>query len=314
MSLVSQARGRAVDRFTHEAAFYDGAEGLVTSVLPFVREGVERGEPVLVAMRPERLRVLERALGEDATRVDFVDMRELGANPACIIPEWRRFLHDTGAEGPVRGVGEPVWAGRRPVELAEASLHEALLNVAFDEGPPWHLLCPYDISTLPVEVLEEAHRNHPGAHLAGVHDRYGGHDRARTLFEEPLPPPPPNAYEFTFDGFDLAGLRGILRRLAEEAGIGPARADDLVLASHELAANSIVHGGGRGILHAWTDRDAFVVDVCDAGVIEDTLVGRDLIDGLSEDGRGVWMANQLCDLVQVRSRPSGTDVRLYAWC
>jgi anti-sigma regulatory factor (Ser/Thr protein kinase) len=302
-----------VDRFTHEAAFYAGAEGLVRSVLPFVREGVQRGEPVLVAMRPERLSIIERALGGHATRVDLVDMHELGRNPACIIPEWRRFLNDTRGDGPVRGVGEPIWAGRRSVELVEASLHEALLNVAFDNGPAWHLLCPYDVSSLPPEVIEDARRNHPSSHPGDLHEGYGGHRRARSLFEAPLDAPPADAYAFCFEEADLAGLRGILRRIAEESGVGADRADDLVLAAHELAANSVVHGGGRGVLRAWTEHDAFVVDVRDTGVIRDTLVGRELLDGLSEDGRGVWMANQLCDLVQVRSSPSGTQVRFYAW-
>jgi hypothetical protein len=48
-------------------------------------------------------------------------------------------------------------------------------------------------------------------------------------------------------------------------------------------------------------------------VITDPLVGRGLLSDVTEDGRGIWMANQLCDLVQVRSSPSGTTVRLFAW-
>ena len=43
------------------------------------------------------------------------------------------------------------------------------------------------------------------------------------------------------------------------------------------------------------------------------MVGRELVELVSENGRGVWMANQLCDLVQVRSGARGTVVRLHAW-
>jgi hypothetical protein len=55
------------------------------------------------------------------------------------------------------------------------------------------------------------------------------------------------------------------------------------------------------------------VEIADAGLINDPLVGRDLLHDLAETGRGVWMANQLCDLVQVRSGSAGTVVRLFAW-
>jgi anti-sigma regulatory factor (Ser/Thr protein kinase) len=32
-----------------------------------------------------------------------------------------------------------------------------------------------------------------------------------------------------------------------------------------------------------------------------------------EGGRGLWLANQLCDLVQIRSGENGTVVRLLTW-
>ena len=297
----------------HQAALYDGPGELLPAVMPFIREGVERGEPVLVAMLPERLTAIEAALGPEATRVDFVDMGELGANPACIIPEWRRFLEDAGEVGPVRGVGEPVWSGRRAVEVEEATLHEALLNLAFDDGPGWQLLCPYDMSLLPASVIEDAVLNHPLAHGAGATTRYAGRERARSLFKSALPAAAPDAEVFEFGPRDLAGLRSVVSGLARQAGVRRPVADDMVLAAHELATNSIVHGGGFGRLSSWTERDAFVVEISDAGVIEDPLVGRDLLQELAENGRGVWMANQLCDLVQVRSGEAGTVVRLFAW-
>lgn len=314
MSVAACASDEQVERFTHLAVFYEGLDDLVAKVVPFVREGVERGEPVLVALLTERLAAVEAALGPDATRVDFVDMGELGANPACIIPEWRRFLEETGADGPVRGVGEPVWSGRREVEIEEAGLHEALLNVAFDDGPGWQLMCPYDVSALPPSVIEEAVRNHPftpGAPPVDV--PYGGQGHALERFSSPLSPPPPDADDWRFEGADLAGLRSIISRLASQSGVPRGSVDDLVLAAHELATNSVVHADGGGTLRTWTEPEAFVVEVSDNGVIEDPLVGRDLLQELAENGRGVWMANQLCDLVQVRSGSTGTVVRLYAW-
>ncbi|QNN54149.1 sensor histidine kinase [Nocardioides mesophilus] len=300
--------------FRHEVAFYRGMQDLADQVLPFVREGVQRREPVLVAMLPERLDVLERALGDDALRVDFVDMSELGANPACIIPEWRRFLEDNEGTGQVRGVGEPVWPGRRQVELAEAQLHEGLLNLAFDGGPAWRLLCPYDLTALPVEVVEEARRSHPVVHPETVRaTTYAGDHHAVQIFSSPLTPHPEDATVVAFGPGDLAVMRKVVRRVCEAGRLGGDTADDLVLAAHELVANSVRHGGGAGVLRIWDEPGALVVEVQDTGRIDDPLVGRGLVDLAEEAGRGIWMANQLCDLVQVRSGEFGTQVRLYSW-
>jgi anti-sigma regulatory factor (Ser/Thr protein kinase) len=278
---------------------------------------VARREPVLVAMAPARLEVIERALGGDAVRVDFVDMTELGANPACIIPEWRRFLEDTADQGAVRGVGEPVWPGRREVELREAELHESLLNVAFDGGPSWRLLCPYDVSSLPAGVVADARRNHPHVHSVSVPDDgglgYSGHEHARRTFASPLPGVPADALVHRFARVGIAGVRRLVREVALEQGLEPRRVDDLMLAAHELATNSVVHGGGHGDVAIWREPGALVVEIHDQGWIEDPLVGQGLLDLQAEAGRGIWMANQLCDLVQVRSGDRGTQVRLWSW-
>lgn len=81
----------------------------------------------------------------------------------------------------VRGIGEPIWSGRRAAELVECQLHEALLNVAVEPDVPLWLLCPYDVQTLPAEVVTEAHRSHEvivevehhrrGALYGGAHGR-----------------------------------------------------------------------------------------------------------------------------------------------
>ena len=54
-------------------------------------------------------------------------------DPARLIPAWQWFL-DTRSSPcrPVRGIGEPIWPGRRSEEILESQLHEALLNIAVD--------------------------------------------------------------------------------------------------------------------------------------------------------------------------------------
>ena len=304
------------EHFAHEAVFYDGAAEHAQAVLPFIRAGVEAEEPVLVALLPDAVTEVRDELGDAGRAVSFLDMSDLGANPARIIPAWRQFLAARGHSGPVRGVGEPAWPGRRPVEMAEAALHEGLLNVAFDDGPAWRLLCPYDVQALPAEVIAEARRTHPAVNgpatgLAGID--YGGHDHPQRAFSTELPRPPVEATRIDFGADDLCTLRSVVRRVVATARLDQDAGDDLVLAAHELAMNSVQHGGGRGTLIIWQDQDVLVLEIRDPGSIDDMMIGRTMPDFGSVSGRGIWMANQLCSLVQVRSGIAGTQVRLHSW-
>lgn len=83
------------------------------------------------------------------------------------------------------------------------------------------------------------------------------------------------------------------------------------MAVHELAMNSLVHGGGRGVLRIWRDDDAVVCEVRDSGYIDDPGIGRRLPDPDCDSGRGLWIVNQLCDLVQIRSSAEGTTIRVH---
>lgn len=307
---------RAAPRFQHEAVLYHGVDDFASATLPFIRAGIDRGEPVLVAVPPDRIRRLRSVLGADAHHVAFVDITSAGGNPGRIIPLWRRFVDDTAWSGPARGIGEPVWPGRSEAELDECRLHESLLNVAFDHGPAWRLLCPYDAESLPGPVLEDARRAHPvvgagpdgcpAAHLG----QYAGHDFAREQFAAPLSPTPESARRVCFRHEHLADLRRLVRTWALEAGLSGAVASNAVLAAHELATNSIVHGEGCGVVRSWTEPGSFVLQIQDEGRISDPLVGRELALGGAEGGRGVWIAYQVCDLLQLRSSESGTVARL----
>ena len=310
----SKRRGmRMPSRFEHEAAFYSRPEDHLRMCLAFVEEGLERGEPVMVALVPERGEALSTALGAAADAVRFVDMTELGRNPARIIPTWQQFLTDGGGSGPVRGIGEPAWPGRTPVEYAEAALHEGLLNLAFDNGQAWRLMCPYDLTGLPPEVLDEARRTHPAVQNGpDGSGRFGGQEHTKRAFSTLLPVPA-HGQRVAFDRNELPLIRSLVVRIAQASGLSAAATENLSLAVHEVATNSVVHASGLGALWFWEEPDAVVVEVRDRGFIDDPLVGRRVPDLMQEDGRGVWIANQLCDLVQIRSSKAGTQVRIHMW-
>jgi anti-sigma regulatory factor (Ser/Thr protein kinase) len=297
--------------FHHEAVFYASDEEYVAGLLPDLRTTLDAGGAVLVAVAEDKAQLLRGALGVAAGRVAFADMGQLGRNPGRIIPAWREFVAAAGP-GPRLGVGEPVWPGRTPDELVECRRHESLLNLAFDGGEPWRLLCPYDMNALSPEVIADARHNHPHVSVAGVTGRSDEYLEPPTVlaWDGPLPDPesPPAELEFTWD--DLPLVRQFVGQLAGEAGLADARLADLVLAIHELATNSVRHGGGSGQLRVWRENGTLLCEVADAGHITDPLVGRELVSVGHGGGRGLWLVNQLCDLVQLRSSRTGNVVRV----
>ena len=102
-----------------------------------------------------------------------------------------------------------------------------------------------------------------------------------------------------------------MRAHAGEAGLEAERTDDFVVAVNELATNSVCHGGGRGVLTIWSDERSIVCDVADEGCFGDPLVGRVRPPAGSPRGHGLWIANHVCDLVQIRSFATGSVVRLH---
>jgi anti-sigma regulatory factor (Ser/Thr protein kinase) len=309
--------------FAHEVVFYAGLAEFTSQATSFVNQGLDRGEPVMVMVGPAKLDALREALGRGAKDVSLVNMEEIGRNPARIIPVWAAFFA-ARADGspPARGIGEPISSGRTEAELLECQLHESLINLAFATGRdrlafatgPHRLLCPYDVETLGAAEIDEARRGHPlvtdqtAIRINPACEERPWLDRR---FTAPLPAPCEPAVTLAFDGRSVASVRALVSRSATASGLAPARVDDAVLAAHELAANSVRHGGGQGILRVWSNGSAIVCEVTDSGVIDDPLVGRHLPALDSESGRGLWMVNSLADLSQIRSGPAGTTVRLH---
>lgn len=301
--------------FQHEALFYQGDHGFIAGTSTFIEDGLARNEDVLVVVGARKIDMLRDALGDSASRVTFADMEDVGRNPARIIPAWYDFVAEETAKGRTfRGVGEPIFPSRSPAEMVECQRHESLLNLAFAGSAEWRLQCPYDTAALPPEVIDEARRSHPvltNGTRVSPSPTYGSLDAVVAPFDAPLPPPPDGRLEVTFAREPLDGLRSRLFQEALTAGFTITRATDLVVAANEVVSNSIRHGGGGGTLRLWRDDHTLVCEVADAGRIADPLVGRRRPRQEQERGRGLWLANQLCDLVQVRTFRTGSVVRLH---
>jgi anti-sigma regulatory factor (Ser/Thr protein kinase) len=300
------------ETFRHEAFLYSGDEHFLAGTTAFVRAALDVGEAVLIAVVEPRAALLRHALGWDAERVEFRNPAQADRNPARIIPAWQDWVDRNAATAKgFRGIGEPSWAGRTPSEITECEQHEKLLNTAFDDGPGWWLLCPYDLDALPAPVIEHVHGSHPSVVAQDTRMRSASYPRAglaHPVFDEPLEEPTGPVWELVFDVASLKELRDQVAHFA--APVGNAQdVDNAVLVVSELAANSIKYGGGTGVLRLWRDAASLVCEVRDNGVITDPLAGRRRPTGLGGKA-GLWIANQVCDLLQIRSAPgSGTVVR-----
>jgi len=313
MSTIAGPVTKARAGFWHEACFYDGDEEFLDRAAAFVDDGLRAGEPVLVVTAARKVEALRASIG-DVDGVAYADMNDVGRNPARIIPAWHRFLADHAGDGPVRGIGEPIHAGRSGDELVECHVHEALLNRAFAHlARDFWLLCPYDTSALAPGVVATARRTHPYvANGTGMcaHGAFHGHvgDDVLSL---PLSSVPADAVTHAFAGDDLSDVRRVAGAFAEREGFAPDHVADFVLGVHEVAANSVRHGPGHGVLSLWTQPDRLIAQVDDTGRFVDPLVGRVEPDLGARSGRGLWLTNSLFDLVQIRSFASGAVVRMH---
>ena len=194
-------RADTTGEFTHELLLYAGAEDFVARTVPFIRDALAADEPILVmvpAAKIDLLRSAARRFGRSgAVRRHGGRRRQSSAHHSRLAS-----LVDTHSDGGrrLRGIGEPIWPGRHPAQLAECHIHEALLNVAFGDGPAFWLTCPYDAATLDAAVIEDAYPNHPQL-LEGGSRRANSAYRTPThtpgLVDAPLPRPPEHAASVT---------------------------------------------------------------------------------------------------------------------
>ena len=293
----------------HQALFYRDSDEYVDGIVEFINPALARDEPVVITVPEPKLKLLGAALGDRAGRIELLDMVELGRNPGRIIPAMLAMIERHGRR-PLRYVGESIWAGRTSEEIREATRHEALINLAWPDSDI-RVLCPYDVASLDDRVLGDAERTHPGV----VRDRrlepspvYGG-GRVPPGCEQPLSDPPPEALTRAFEVGDLGRLREWVAERAAASGLDEDGAEGLVTAINELTTNSIRHAGAHGALRFWATPGDVIFQVEDSGHIADPLAGRRR-HATAAGGLGLWMVNELCDLVEVRTSAAGTTIRV----
>jgi anti-sigma regulatory factor (Ser/Thr protein kinase) len=120
--------------------------------------------------------------------------------------------------------------------------------------------------------------------------------------------------DLAFDSGTLDVLRAGVKAHACQAGLPEDRAEDVVLAVHELAANAVSHGAGAGRLRIWKLAGALHCQVEDG----EPHIGSEAADAAdasgqtsehplpSKPGHGLWLVRQVADRMRILSGARGT--------
>jgi Histidine kinase-like ATPase domain len=133
--------------------------------------------------------------------------------------------------------------------------------------------------------------------------------------------------DLAFDSGTLAALRAGVKAHACEAGLPDARAEDVVLAVHELAANAVSHGAGAGRLRIWKLAGSLHCQVDDGEPLASghpdeppDHAGGEAADAADDSGpasghplpsgpgHGLWLVRRVADRMRILSGPRGTRV------
>ncbi len=144
----------------------------------------------------------------------------------------------------------------------------------------------------------------PGGRARGV--------RAGDSPEGTLPP----ILDQVFDTDSLYALRAAMAAHASAAGVPRGRAEDIVIAVHELAANAVRHGAGHGRLRVWQIDGSLRCEVTDDGRPATSGGTGPAIAGVTGStgvapwrilpSHGLWLVRHLADQTSLHTGPLGT--------
>jgi transcriptional regulator with XRE-family HTH domain len=159
--LVGGAGTMSPQLLRHRVLIYASDEEYVTSVVPFLQEGIARSDAVVAVPSTRQGDLLHDALGDDAQHVEFLDSAEWYRTLRGAALGYRTFVKDRFDRGAswVRVIGDAVWAGRSTAEVTEWFRYESIINLALASSPTT-IMCSYDGRSLPQGVLADARRTH----------------------------------------------------------------------------------------------------------------------------------------------------------
>jgi anti-sigma regulatory factor (Ser/Thr protein kinase) len=111
---------------------------------------------------------------------------------------------------------------------------------------------------------------------------------------------------------DITVLRHEVANCLASAGFAGDRLSGFVLAINEVITNVVLHAGGHGRLVLSTGDGSVWCTVTDSGpgIPRRYLTPPVVPEAFEVGGRGIWLAYQLCDEVNMATGPIGTTIGL----
>jgi anti-sigma regulatory factor (Ser/Thr protein kinase) len=309
---MSVAHGQGTGQ--HRALLYDEPGAFVGGVGAFLRGGLREGDHVVAVVTPEKLGWLRDELGGDASAIELLEAGSFYDRHGLMFSGMSNLLerHAAPGRGRVRIVAEQALANREPADVRAYMRYEAASNVLYGQYDV-SVLCPYDAAGLPDGIIDAALRTHPTIAEDGgdIRDSASFTDPGEFVRQHVLrrPPPSVSAAGRLERAGDVAAARRWVAAHASAAGLSAESAEDLVLAVSEVATNALIHGEAPRLLWSYLEDGHLVCQIRDGGPGPvDPLAGYLPPDQRLLGGRGLWIAHQVCDIVEVASDTSHTDV------
>jgi hypothetical protein len=297
----------------HQAAVYDSDRRFLAVALPFVQDGLAKGDPVMIATTPANLELLGDALGRDGRLIDYAESGFFGRRTVeratAFHRYWQRRAPESPRGGHVRIIAEPVWTGRAAGEVRAWQRMEASLNLLLRDTNVW-MICPYDERILAPEVMTSARRTHPAlskdGHTALACSEYVDPLEFIRECDSVLPlEPPEDAATARVD--TLHSLRGFITEQASFLGLSHDRASLLAVVVNEVAALLEVPVTVR----LWERLGAIICDVHrEGGRVPDPVAGFLPPGTTARPGDGLWIARQLCDRLDIHHDLGGCTIQV----
>ncbi len=318
MHATEQRRGPAVRRpvtspasEVRHCAVVAPADEVAGLLAPLVQAGIAGGEPVAVNLSSRHLESLQDCLGADAGRVSWSDTDEWLPHPVRRLRVFEAMLEERRASGsgPSWWIGECAWPEGPLEELVEWERFDALLGPLL-AGTEMRMVCVYDTSRVPADVIGRAGAIHPQVGITPVR-RSAAYVPCERFLAATTPPAldVPEGAMRSPGRLRPAEARSFVAGFAAPL-LSEAELDELGVVVSELVTNSWRSGAPEIELSCWSEGRTVVVQVDDDGPgMDDPLAGYRRPPADAPGGRGLWIARQLADLVQIAPRSPGTSVR-----